>query len=416
MSGEAGDRHQHRQVVTKAGDGHRVTTLELFFDLVFVFAITQVTGFMAEHLTPLGVLQGMLLMALTWWAWVGYAWLGTTIRFDEGTVRLLLFTAMGMLLVISIGMPEAFGDSPGGFDAPIAAPTVVALAYAGVRVLHLLLFAIAGRGDPAMRGAIGRFGSGVAVAMSLLVIGSLLGGWIQVALYAAAVVIDIAGAYVGGGAGWALNPEHFAERHGLIVIIALGESIVAIGAGASDLPLSPAIALTALLGLTITVCLYWIYFDVTAPAAERNLAKLTGTERNRAARDAYSVLHLPLMAGIVLLALGVKKTVALMGSDPLDLWGHVKPLAAIALAGGVALYLLGHIAFRRRLDHTWSVPRAVAAAACAGLAVVGPAIPTLALLLAVTAVVVVLVAYEHRRMGWFSYHLRHREHVEGSEH
>ena len=119
--------------------------------------------------------------------------------------------------------------------------------------------------------------------------------------------MDVAGAYWGGGAGWALNPTHFAERHGLIVIIALGESIVAIGAGASALPLSPAICVTALLGFSIAACLWWVYFDITALAAERNLAALTGAARNRAARDAYSVLHWPMIAGIVLLALGSRR-------------------------------------------------------------------------------------------------------------
>ena len=152
------DRNQHRQVVALADEGHRVTTLELFFDLVFVFAITQVTGYMAHHLTPTGILEGLILLALTWWAWVGYAWLGTTIRFDEGLVRVLLFAAMGMLMVIAIGMPEAFSDMPGGFDGWLSAPTAIALAYAAVRFLHLGLFSIAGRDDPAMRAAVARFG------------------------------------------------------------------------------------------------------------------------------------------------------------------------------------------------------------------------------------------------------------------
>jgi low temperature requirement protein LtrA len=404
------ERNQHRQVVAQADDGHRVTTLELFFDLVFVFAITQVTGYMASHLTPTGMIEGLILLALIWWAWVGYAWLGTTIRFDEGLVRVLLFAAMGMLLVISIGLPEAFGDMPGGFDGALTTPTVVVLAYAAVRVLHLGLFALAGRDDPAMRAAVGRFGAGVGAAMALLLVGSALGGWAQIGLYAAAISIDILGAYVGGGAGWALNPGHFAERHGLIVIIALGESIVAIGAGASELPLSLPISVTALLGLVIAACLWWVYFDITALAAERTLATLTGPERNRAARDAYSVAHLPMIAGIVLLALGVKKTMTLVGTEPLDLWGHVKPLAAVSLAGGVALYLIGHLAFRLRMEHSWSRPRAVATAVCLALACAAPFLPTVALLIAVALVLCVLVNYEHRRMGWYSYHLRHAEH------
>jgi low temperature requirement protein LtrA len=277
-------------------------------------------------------------------------------------------------------------------------------------VLHLGLFALAGRDDSAMRAAVGRFGAGVAVAMTLLVVGSLLGGWAQVALYATAVCIDILGAFVGGGAGWALNPGHFAERHGLIVIIALGESIVAIGAGASDLPLSLPISVTALLGLTVAACMWWVYFDVTALAAERNLARLTGDARNRAARDAYSVMHLPMVAGIVLLALGVKKTMTLVGEEPVELWGQVKPIAAVALAGGVALYLLGHLLFRHRMDHSWSRPRTVAAVACLVLAALAPMLPTLLLLAAVVVVLSILVNHEYRRMGWYSYRLRHQGH------
>ena len=122
MSRSDSDGHNHRPVLEVAASGHRVTTLELFFDLVFVFAITQVTGYIAEHLTLVGMLEGMLLLALIWWAWVAYAWLGTTIRFDEGLVRVLLFTAMGMMLVISIGLPEAFNDAPGGFDGWLSTP------------------------------------------------------------------------------------------------------------------------------------------------------------------------------------------------------------------------------------------------------------------------------------------------------
>ena len=414
MSTSDSEGPNHRPVLEVATDGHRVTTLELFFDLVFVFAITQVTGYIAEHLTLVGMLEGMILLALIWWAWVAYAWLSTTIRFDEGLVRVLLFTAMGMMLIISIGLPEAFGDAPGGFDGWLSTPTVLVLAYAAVRFLHLGLFALAGRDDPEMASAVRRFAAPVGLAMVLLFVGSYVGGWGQIILFATAVVMDITGAYWGGGAGWALNPAHFAERHGLIVIIALGESIVAIGAGASALPLSPSISVAALLGLTIAACLWWVYFDITAPAAERNLTAVTGAARNRAARDAYSVMHMPMIAGIVLLALGVKKTVTMVGTEPFDVAGHIKPLAAISLAAGAALYLTGHLLFRARMDHSWSRPRAVAAAACAGLAVTAPFIPTMALLVAVTAVVAVLVNYEYRRLGWLSYHLRHQEH-EGHE-
>ena len=394
-----------------------MTTLELFFDLVFVFAITQVTGYISDHLDAVGMIQGLIMLALIWWAWVAYAWLGTTIRFDEGLVRILLFTAMGMMLVISIGLPEAFNDAPGGFDGWLSTPTVLVLAYAVVRFLHLGLFALAGRDDPAEWPP--RSGGSGCPWPSRCSCSSSDPWW---GLGPDRAVRDGGGdrrrgrVLGGGGAGWALNPTHFAERHGLIVIIALGESIVAIGAGAFDLPLSPAICVTALLGFIIAACLWWVYFDITALAAERNLAALTGSARNRAARDAYSVMHWPMIAGIVLLALGVKKTMTMVGTEPVDLAGHIKPLAAVSLAGGVALYLAGHLLVRARMAHSWSRPRALAAAACAALAVAAPFVATMALLGAVTVIVVALVNHEYRRMGWLSYHLRHQEgHGDGHE-
>lgn len=396
--------------MTAAEADHKVTSLELFFDLVFVFAITQITGYMAHHLDATGVVQGLILLALIWWAWVAFAWLGTTIRFDEGLVRVLLFAAMGMMLIISIGLPEAFHDAEGGFGGALTAPTVVMLAYAALRYLHLGLFMIAGRGNAAMKGAVGRLAIGVSAGLVLLLIGSFQHGTLQIALYAAAVLLDMAGSYLGGGSGWSVSPGHFAERHGLIVIIALGESIVAIGAGASDLPLSVPIVVTALLGLSVAACLWWIYFDITSLAAERRLAALSGDAQNRAARDAYSVLHMPMIAGIVLLALGVKKTMALVGEEPVQLAGHVDPLAAVALSGGVALYLVGQLLFRRRMDASWSRPRLVALLACLVLSAAAPWVPTLLLLILVVVVLAGLVNYEHLRMGWLGESLRHRSH------
>ena len=411
MSPSDSDGHNHRPVLEAATSEHRVTTLELFFDLVFVFAITQVTGYISEHLTLVGMLEGLLLLALIWWAWVAYAWLGTTIRFDEGLVRVLLFAAMGMMLVISIGLPEAFNDAPGGFDGWLSTPTVVVLAYAVVRFLHLGLFALAGRDDPEMAAAVRRFGLPVALAMLVLLVGSLVGGWAQIALFATAVVMDVAGAYWGGGAGWALNPTHFAERHGLIVIIALGESIVAIGAGASALPLSPGNRGHGAAGLhdrrvpVVGVLRHHRAGGRTQPGCpDRNRPK-PGCPR-RIQRHALADDRGDRPAGA-----GSEED----GDDGRNravrsLAGHIKPLAAVSLAGGVALYLLGHILFRARMDHSWSRPRVVSAAACTGLAVVAPFAPTMALLVAVTLVVAVLVNHEYRRLGWLSYHLRHQDH------
>ena len=203
----------------------RVTPLELFFDLIFVFALTQVTGFVADDPTWAGLVKGLLLLGVLWWSWAAYAWLTNTINPDEGAVRLVMFAAMGATLIASRAVPDAFGD-----DA-----FLFACAYAFVRIAHLVLYALVGRGDRELLVAVARLAVGSAIGISLLFVAAGLDGRAQVAVWALALAIDLLGAYVGGGKGWRLSAGHFAERHGLIVIIALGESIVAIGVGAPTL-------------------------------------------------------------------------------------------------------------------------------------------------------------------------------------
>ncbi|MEA2387198.1 MAG: hypothetical protein QOJ22_1372, partial [Thermoleophilaceae bacterium] len=197
----------------------RVTPLELFFDLIFVFAITQVTGLVVENPTWGGLAQGLLVLGVLWWSWAAYAWLTNTINPEEGTVRIAMFGAMGAMLIASLAVPDVFGD-----DA-----LLFACAYGVVRVAHLLLYAVAGRGDRDMLGAIARLALGSVTGVGLLFVAAGLDGKPQVAVWAIALAIDLLGAYIGGGKGWHLAPGHFAERHALIVIIALGESIVALG-------------------------------------------------------------------------------------------------------------------------------------------------------------------------------------------
>lgn len=386
-------------VIEEEEDADRkVTQLELFFDLVFVFALTQVTGYLALHLSLIGFAQGLVLLGLIWWAWVAYAWLGTTVSLDEGVVRVFLFGAMGAMLIVAIGLPEAFSDLPGGFDGAITASTVVMVAYCLVRVLHIGLYAFVGRGDPGLLGAVRGLGMTVAVASTILVVGSTLPPGPRLACYVAAAVIDYVGAMLGGGRGWKLSVGHFAERHGLVVIIALGESIVSIGVGVADLPLSWAVIVAALLGLAVAACLWWLYFDVTAVAAERTLKSLSGVERNRAARDGYSFGHLILVGGIVLLALGLKK-VSLAAGEFGGLGEPLKPLVAVALCAGAAQYLGGLVFFRYRMTRTWGVGRAVAGALCLAvipLALVLPSTVTVGLLLVVLAALVVFESLRSR--------------------
>ncbi len=377
-------------------ESHRVTTLELFFDLVFVFALTQVTALLAGDPTPQGALRGVLVLAILWWAWTGFTWLGNVVRVDEGVVRVVLVAVMGAMLVLSMAIPEAFTD---GGDTTLSGPLVFAVAYLAVRALHLVAFAFVGRGDPALRATLVRFAVPVALGTTLLVVAASTDGAVQTALWALALALDYGLVWLIGPGGWRVaSPAHFAERHGLVVIIALGESIVAIGVGAEGLPLTWPVVLAANLALVVLVGLWWMYFDVVALVAERRFAATAdGPERVALARDSYTYLHFPMVAGIVFLALGLKKALGhvgdLEGTDIADGAGlHGVPLWA--LYGGVTVYLLAHVAFRLRNIGSVNRQRVVLAVVLVALV---PAVDRLAAvgqLAVLAALVLVLVGYE----------------------
>jgi low temperature requirement protein LtrA len=313
----------------------RVTPLELFFDLVFVYAITQVTLLMSNDTTWPGVGQGLLVLAALWWAWTGYAWLTNTLEPEEGPVRAGMLAAMAAMLVVALAVP-------GAFDADAL---LFAVAYLFVRLLHLLLYAIAGKRDPDLLEAVVRFTPWATIAPLIIVAAGFADGSARAVLWIAALAVDYLGALVGHGQGWRVSPAHFAERHGLIVIIALGESIVAIGVGAAGVSLTAGIVSAAILGIVVISALWWSYFDVYAVLAQRQLSQASGATRARLARDCYSYLHLPTIAGIVLFALGLKKTIEQV-DEPLA------TIPALALCGGLSLYFFSHVALRLRLvDH-----------------------------------------------------------------
>ncbi len=310
----------------------RVTPLELFFDLVFVFGITQVTGMMSDEPTWPGLGRGLLVLAALWWAWAAYAWLTNTLEPEEGRVRLAMFTAMAAMLVVALAVPNAF-ETDG---------VLFGLAYLAVRLLHLVLYALAGKSDPDLLGAVLRMVPSSTLGPVALVVAGFLDGAAQTGLWISALAVDYLGVLIGRGQGFTVSPAHFAERHQLIVIIALGESIVAIGIGAARLPLSPRVVAGAVVGFAVIAALWWAYFDVYAIYAQRRLSEVSGAVRARLARDYYSYLHLPMVAGIVLFALGMKKTLEHV-ADPLD------TVPAVALCGGLSLYFVTHVAFRVRL-------------------------------------------------------------------
>jgi len=372
-------------------EGERVTPLELFFDLVFVLALTQCTQLMADDPTWEGVAQAMLILAVLWWSWGGYAWLTSVINPEEGAVRLAIFAAMAAFLVVALCVPEAFGDLG----------LLFAGAYGVVRLAHIALFWIASREDPDLRGSVVSLAVSSAVGVGLLAAASFLDGAAQGALWGLAVVLDYGGPYFFGAAGWRLVAEHFAERFGLIVIIALGESIVAIGAGVTG-DVTAGIVAAAVLGVTLASMMWWAYFDVVALVAVRRLAQIEDRrEQNEQARDSYSYLHLPMVAGIILVALGMKKTLEHV-DDPLE------TVPAFALIGGLAIYLLAHVAFRYRNVHTISVRRLVLGVALFALLPLAPEISALATLAIVTAVACCLIAYETIRYAEARDRVRHQ--------
>ena len=357
----------------------RTSPVELLWDLVFVFAVTQVTALQSRDLTWAGLGRSMLVLALMWWAWSAFVWAANAQDTGSPTLRLVLLLAMVLTFIAGLALPHSWEDEALAFAA----------AYAGVRFLHLGLYADASRRGNASWAAIAGFGVTVVIGMALLVAGALAGGTAQAVLWTAAAAIDYA------GPAWLTRERlrglqhvavaHFAERYSLFVIICLGESIVAIGVGASEERFDAQLVAGVGLGLIITIALWWTYFDRFASVAEERLR--THHDPVLAAADAYSYLHLVLVAGIILFAVGVKLAVHDVGA-PLD------DATRLALCGGVALYLVGHVAFRLRIAGSVGVEKLVAAAAMLVLYAIGGDLAAWALAGAVTVVLVAMCAYE----------------------
>jgi low temperature requirement protein LtrA len=339
-----------------------------------------------------GVAQGLLVLGMVWWAWVGYSWLTSVIDPEEGAVRLAMFGAIAAMLVVSLCVPEAFGELG----------LVFALALGAVRIAQIGLFMLASPDDDALRHSVLGLGASTLIAVGLLTCASLFDGVAQGAIWLLALVLDMGGPYLFGSEGWKLMPEHFAERHGLIIIIALGESIVAIGvgaAGAFDLGIGTA----AVIGVALISALWWVYFDVVAIVSGRRLAEAEpGRVQNEMARDSYSYLHLVMVAGIVLVALGMKKTLGHYDE-------HLHTVPAFALYGGVSLYLFGHVAFRFRHVHSVNRQRLMLGVALLILVPVAAELPALAALVVPTTLIWAMIAYETRLYGEGRHELRRPE-------
>jgi low temperature requirement protein LtrA len=372
-----------------AAPERRTSPVELLWDLVFVFAVTQVATLLSRHLDWSGFGHAMLILALIWWAWSAFVWAANAQDNDSTSLRLALLVATAFIFLAGLAVPDAL-TSKG---------LLFAISYAVVRLIHLALYADASRRGSASWSAIAGFGLTVLVGMGLLVLGAGFHGTARIALWGAAVAIDYA------GPAWLTRERlrglqqvavaHFAERYGLFVIICLGESIVAIGQGATSghQSLEAEEVVLVMLGLLITVCLWWTYFDRFAQIAEDALR--ADRDPVLAAADGYSYLHLILVAGIIIFAAGVRLLVHAPNLTPSD-------GVRLALCGGVGAYLLGHVAFKLRMTGKIGYEKLAVAAALAILYGAGSGLAPWALAAAITALLVALCAVETlhaRRLG-----------------
>jgi low temperature requirement protein LtrA len=340
----------------------KVTPFELFFDLVFVFALTQVTRLVIEHPDVEGAARGLLVLALLWWAWGAYAWLTNAVDTDQPGPRLVILGAMAAMLVVAIAVPQASGINALAF----------ALAYFVVRALHLVLYAVAG--GSLNRAAILRLAPGNLAASILLIIGVFVPPAVQLGLWVAAVLVDYGTPLITGVGGFTVHAAHFLERHHLFYIIALGETVVAIGVGVLQAQtITPIVAVAIVLSLAAIGGLWWTYFDWEAQLTAQILSDAAGSRRAHLARDMYSYLHMPLVTGVVFMAVGLEE-VATHPGDPLH------GLFQITLSGGAALFLLSLGGVRGRRGHRQRVDHLIGALVCLALIPVAGLIPALATL------------------------------------
>jgi low temperature requirement protein LtrA len=356
---------------------HPVTPLELYFDLVFVFAFTQVTTVLSNNPTWSGLGHGLLILTALWWAWAAYAWLTNTVDPGVGAVWGALLVAMAAMFVAALAVPDAFGRHGVAFG----------VAFLIVTVMHLTLYALAARGDRDLLTAILRIAPWPLTGAALILTAGFVDGEAKALLWLAAIVIGFFGPLLTGVSGWRVQPAHFVERHGLIVIIAIGESLVAIGLGERRVGLTTGVTVAAVLGFVVATSFWLAYFDFFPIRGQQLLSDRTGVQRTALARDIYTYLHLPMVTGIVLFAFSMKTTLAHVG-DELD------AIPALGLCGGPALYLLAYVALRVRITRTVSRGRLVAALACVALIPVAMSVPALVALALVAAVWVALHAYE----------------------
>jgi low temperature requirement protein LtrA len=357
---------------------HRVTPRELFFDLVFVFAFTQVATLLTDDPTFAGIGYGVLVLAALWWAWAAYAWLTNNVDPEDEVVGAALLVALIAMFVAALVVPGVFDDDGVLFGA----------AFLVVVAMHTALYALAGRGNRDLLAAVLRLAPWTLLGASLIV----AAGFTDAArtwLWLAALACTYGGALLSGSTGWQVHPSHFAERYGLVLIIALGEAFISIGIGATGIGIGLGEVAAAILGILVATAFWLAYFDFFSIRGERILGDLQGAERVALARDAYAYAHFPMIVGIVLFAFAMKTIVGDVGQE-------LDSVTAFALCGGCAVYLVTFTAIRIRVERRFRLSRGRFVAALVFLLVLPLAtvVPALAALGLVAAVWLALHTYE----------------------
>ena len=366
---------------TEAEEERKTSYIELFFDLVFVFAFMQVTALILEDTSVEGFLRSALVLAMVWWAWSAYAWMTDAIDVENSVTRLIMFAAMAAGFFMALSVPDAFQDEAAWF----------AVAYFVARVLHTTLYAWGVRQDPGYLAAVIRLAPWFLVAALVALIGGFVDPDYRAWIWLASLAIDAVGTLTVGRREWRISPSHFAERFALIVIIALGESIVAIGIGTSDLERDTTYALSVVVAFAGVAALWWAYFDFTAIAAERSLRRASAAARVPLARDVFTFFHYPIVLGIILYAVAAKKTL----EHPVD---PLSDAGRWSLGLGVAMFLCAFALMRFRVLRRIAWERLGAAVVALGIAVLLDGTDAIVTLGVVILVLVLSVAVETARL------------------
>ena len=369
---------------TPAEEERKTSYLELFFDLVFVFAFTQVTALILEDTSVRGFVRAALVLAMVWWAWSAYAWMTNAIDIENAITRLIIFAAMAAGFFMALSVPDAYQDEAAWF----------AVAYFVVRILNSALYAWGVRGDPQLLRAVARLSPWFLFAACVALVGGFVDPEYRAWLWLASLAIDVVGTLTVARAEWRVSPSHFAERFALIVIIALGESIVAIGIGTSELTRDATYVISVLVAFAGVAALWWAYFDFTAIAAERSLRRAPPQARGPIARDVFTFFHYPVVLGIILYAVAAKKTL----EHPLD---PLPEAGRWALGLGISAFLIGFALMRYRVVRRIAWERLAAAALALAIAVLldgADAIVTLGVVIVVLCLSIAIETARLRRL------------------